>query len=164
MVDDGTAIGHAYPDHVVDDLFAVPGRRLTPAVNCRTARLSLDCHEILAFQVPITPEAAMIEGNGFPYRVERDARDWRVTNAALLLFARRPALRDQCAIRAGVVKGNLFGQAVNRYSADSSRALFHFPVRNRLVFWHEAQVTSSLTSVSFGGPCSHGLRQAGTSL
>lgn len=157
--DDGTATGHDYPDHVVDDLFAVPDRRLTPAVDCRTARLSLDCHEILAFQVPIAPEAVMIHGNGFPYRVgarivrepqeivnqrkqayrhvgyekrfcpeatvddldlplaesflketpvggrpvlealdyygliENDARDWRVTNAALLLFARRPALR-----------------------------------------------------------------------
>ena len=157
--DDGTATGHGYPDHVVDDLFAVPDRRLTPAVACRTARLSLDCHEILAFEVPMSPEAVMIDGDGFPYRVgsrivrepqevinqrkqayrrvgyeprfrpdatvddldlalaesflketpvgdrsvldaldyygliERDARDWRVTNAALLLFARRPALR-----------------------------------------------------------------------
>ncbi len=157
--DDGTPTGHAYPDQVVDDLFAVPDCRLTPAVICRTARLSLDCHEILAFQVPIAPEAVMIEGNGFPYRVgarivrepqetinqrkqayrvvgyekrfrpeatvedldlalaesflketpvedrpviealayygliERDARDWKVTNAALLLFGKRPALR-----------------------------------------------------------------------
>ena len=157
--DDGTATGHGYPDHVVDDFLAVPHRRLTPAVDCRTERLSFDCHEILAFQVPIAPEAVMIEGDGFPYRVgariirepqevindrkqayrrvgyeqrfrpdatvadldlelaesflretpvggrpvlealdyygliERDARDWRVTNAALLIFARRPALR-----------------------------------------------------------------------
>jgi len=157
--DDGTATGHGYPDQVVDDLFAVPDRRLTPAVVCRTARLSFDCHEILVFEVPMSPEAVMIDGNGFPYRVgsriirepqevinqrkqayrrvgyeprfrpdatvddldlalaesflketpvgdrsvldaldyygliERDARDWRVTNAALLLFARRPALR-----------------------------------------------------------------------
>ena len=157
--DDGTATGHGYPDHVVDTFFEVPDRRLTPAVHCRTARLALDCHEILAFEVPIVPEAVMIDGNGFPYRVgarivrepqetinqrkqayrvvgyekrfrpeatvddldlqlaesflketpvggrpviealayygliERDARDWRVTNAALLLFARRPALR-----------------------------------------------------------------------
>ena len=143
----------------MDALFAVPRRRLTPAVDCRTERLTLDCHEILAFEVPIAPEAVMIGGNGFPYRVgsrivrepqeiisqrkqayrrvgyeqrfrpeatvddldlrlaesflkdtpvggrpvlealeyysliERDARDWRVTNAALLLFAQRPALR-----------------------------------------------------------------------
>ena len=157
--DDGTANGHGYPDHVVDGFFAVPGRRLTPAVACRTARLPFDCHEILAFEVPMSPEAVMIDGNGFPYRVgarivrepqevinqrkqayrrvgyeprfrpeatvddldqalaesfmkdtpvgdrpvidaldyygliERDVRDWRVTNAALLLFARRPGLR-----------------------------------------------------------------------
>ena len=157
--DDGTATGHGYADKHVDALFAVPHRRLTPAVDCRTERLTLDCHEILAFEVPIAPEAVMIGGNGFPYRVgsrivrepqevisqrkqayrrvgyeqrfrpeatvddldlrlaesflkdtpvggrpvlealeyysliERDARDWRVTNAALLLFAQRPALR-----------------------------------------------------------------------
>ncbi len=157
--DDGTTTGHGYPDHAVEDFFAVPARRLTPSVDCRTERLALDCHEILAFQVAIAPEAVMIEGNGFPYRVgagivrepqevinqrkqayrrvgyeprfrpeatvddldlalaesflkdtpvgnrpviealdyygliEMDARDWRVTNAALLLFARRPALR-----------------------------------------------------------------------
>ncbi|MCY3546722.1 MAG: putative DNA binding domain-containing protein [Gemmatimonadetes bacterium] len=157
--DDGTVTGHGYPDLVVDDFFAVPRRRLIPSVACRTERLALECHEILAFQVPIAPEAVMIKGNGFPYRVgshvirepretinqqkqayrrvgyeprfrpeatvddldlalaesflkdtpvgdrpviealdyygliEMDARDWRVTNAALLLFARRPALR-----------------------------------------------------------------------
>ena len=156
--DDGAATGHGYPDHVVDDFLEVPHRRLTPAVHCRTARLVLDCHEILAFEVPIAPEAVMNDGNGFPYRVgarivrepqetinerkqayrvvgyerrfrpgatvadldldmarsflkdapvggrpvlealeyygliERHVRDWRVTNAALLLFARRPAL------------------------------------------------------------------------
>ena len=157
--DDGTATGHGYRDHVVDAFFAVPDRRLTPTVDCRTERLTLDCHEVLAFEVPIATEAVMIHGNGFPYRVgariirepqevindrkqgyrrvgyeqrfrpeasvadldldlaesflretpvgarpvrealeyygliQRDARDWRVTNAALLLFARRPALR-----------------------------------------------------------------------
>ena len=67
--DDGTVTGHGYPDHVVDDLFAVPSRRLIPSVACRTERLALECHEILAFQVPIAPEAVMIKGNGFPYRV-----------------------------------------------------------------------------------------------
>ena len=157
--DDGTATGHGYADKDVDALFAVPHRRLTPAVDCRTDRLTLDCREILAFEVPMAPQAVMIDGDGFPYRVgsrivrepqevinqrkqayrrvgyeqrfrpeatlddldlalaesflketpvggrpvlealdyygliERDARDWRVTNAALLLFAQRPALR-----------------------------------------------------------------------
>ena len=55
--DDGTATGHGYADKDVDALFAVPHRRLTPAVDCRTDRLTLDCHEILAFEVPIGPEA-----------------------------------------------------------------------------------------------------------
>lgn len=157
--DDGTPTGHGYSDRDVDDFFAVPHRRLKPAVACRTARLQLGCDEILAFQVPIAPEAVMIDGDGFPYRVgsqivrepqeiinqrkqayrrvgyeqrfrpeakvsdldldlaesflketpvggrpvlealdyygliERDVRDWRVTNAALLLFACPPALR-----------------------------------------------------------------------
>ena len=45
--DDGTAKGRGYPDHVVDDLFAVPRRRLTPAVACRTERIASDCHKWL---------------------------------------------------------------------------------------------------------------------
>lgn len=157
--DDATPSGHGYSAADVDGFFAVPHRRLKPAVACRAERLALGCHEILAFQVPIAPEAVMIDGNGFPYRVgsrivrepqeiinqrkqayrrvgyeqrfrpdatvadldldlaesflketpvggrpilealayygliEQDTRDWRVTNVALLLFARAPALR-----------------------------------------------------------------------
>ena len=156
---DGTPTGHGYSEHDVAAFFQVPRRRLNPATDCRTASLGLDGHAILAFQVPIAPEAVMIGGNGFPYRsgtrivrepqevinerkqtyrrvgyeqrfcpdatvdhldldlaesflretpvggrpvldslqyyglVESDGRDWRVTNAGLLLFARRPALR-----------------------------------------------------------------------
>ena len=67
--DDGVATGHGYSDEHVDEFFAVPHRRLTPAVDCRAERLSLGCHEVLAFEVPIAPEAVMIDGNGFPYRV-----------------------------------------------------------------------------------------------
>ena len=67
--DDGTATGHGYADKDIDGLVAVPHRRLMPAVACRTERLALGCHEILAFQVSIAPEAVMIKGNGFPYRV-----------------------------------------------------------------------------------------------
>ena len=157
--DDGTPTGHGYSEREVAAFFEVPSRRLSPAVPCRTARFNLDGHEILAFQVSITPEAVMIGGNGFPYRIgsqivresqelinqrkqayrrvgyeqrfcpgatvdhldldlaktflketpvggrpvldalqyygliEWDGHDWRVTNAGLLLFARRPALR-----------------------------------------------------------------------
>ena len=157
--DDGTPTGHSYSERDVAAFFEVPRQRLNPATDCRTASLTLDGHEILAFQVPIAPEAVMISGNGFPYRigsrtvrepqevinerkqayrrvgyeqrfcpdatvdhldldlaesflketpvgdrpvldslqyyglVDWDGRDWRVTNAGLLLFARRPALR-----------------------------------------------------------------------
>ena len=157
--DDGTPTGHGYPEGEVAAFFEVPSRRLSPAVPCRTARFNLDRHEILAFEVSITPEAVMIGGNGFPYRIgsqivrepqetinqrkqayrrvgyeqrfcpgatvdhldldlagtflketpvggrpvldalqyygliEWDGHDWRVTNAGLLLFALRPALR-----------------------------------------------------------------------
>lgn len=157
--DDGTPTGHGYSARDVAAFFEVPRHRLSPATDCRTASIGLDGQEILAFQVPIAPEAVMIGGNGFPYRVgtrvvrepqevinERkqayrrvgyeqrfrpdatvdhldldlarsflrdtpvggrpvlealryyglvdwEGRDLRVTNAGLLLFARRPALR-----------------------------------------------------------------------
>ena len=157
--DDGSPTGHDYPDEVIDDFVSVPRRRLRPSVSCRADRLRIAGVEVLAFNVPIAPEAVMVTGNGFPYRVgdhvtrepqdvinERKqayrrvgfeqrlrgdatladldlelaqgflartpvgrrpilealryyglihhaARDWRVTNAALLLFAKAPALR-----------------------------------------------------------------------
>lgn len=157
--DDGTPSGHSCPREAVEDFLATPSRRLRPPVECRTERVALDGHEILVFEVPIAPEAVMIEGNGFPYRVgsrtEREpqevinrrkqayrqvgyeprvepdatledldlelvkrhlhrtplsgrdpvealehyqlivraARGWRVTNAALLLFAAGPVFR-----------------------------------------------------------------------
>ncbi|MBI5709553.1 MAG: putative DNA binding domain-containing protein [Candidatus Eisenbacteria bacterium] len=67
--DDGTPSGHRYPAEAVADLLAVPERRLRPAVRCRTQRMNLDGSEILIVQVPIAPEAVMVEANGFPYRV-----------------------------------------------------------------------------------------------
>ncbi len=67
--DDGTPSGHAYPEQAVADLLAVPERRLRPPVPCRTQRLTVDSHEVIIFQVPFAPEAVMIDGNGFPYRV-----------------------------------------------------------------------------------------------
>ena len=157
--DDGSPTGHSYPDEVIEDFVSVPRRRLTPSVSCRADRLRIAGVEVLAFNVPIAPEAVMVTGNGFPYRVgdhvtrepqevinqrkqayrrvgyeqrfRADATlddldlelaegflartpvgqrpiqealryyglidhancDWRVTNAALLLFAKAPALR-----------------------------------------------------------------------
>jgi ATP-dependent DNA helicase RecG len=66
--DDGTPSGHGYPEEAVAEFFAVPGRRLQMPVTCRTGRLDLDGKEILVLEVPMAPEAVMVEGNGFPYR------------------------------------------------------------------------------------------------
>ncbi len=156
--DDGTPSGHGYGEHEVEAFFKVPRRRLDPIPDYQIATFTLDSYKVLAFQVRIAPEAVMIIGDGFPYRVgaqiirepqevinhrkqayrrvgyeqrfrpnatvdhldldlagsflkgapvggraviealqyyglvEKDGRDWRVTNAGLLLFARRPAL------------------------------------------------------------------------
>lgn len=67
--DNGTPSGHDYPEEAVTEFIAVPGRRLRPPVSCRVERLSVEGNEILAFDVPNAPEAVMIDGNGFPYRV-----------------------------------------------------------------------------------------------
>ena len=66
--DDGTPTGHGYPQKAVDDLFAVPQRRLRPALRCRTQRTTLGGQEILIFEVSPAHEAIMVEGGGFPYR------------------------------------------------------------------------------------------------
>ena len=157
--DDGTPTGCDYPDDVIEEFVSVPRKRLRPPVSCRSGRLSIAGIEVLVFSVPIAPEAVMIDGNGFPYRVgdhvtrepqevinerkqvyrrvgyeqrfradatlndldlelareflartpfgarpvtealsyygliEQAVQEWRVTNAALLLFAKAPALR-----------------------------------------------------------------------
>jgi predicted HTH transcriptional regulator len=69
VVDDGTPSGHGYPPDAVDDLLAVTERRLRPPVRCARQRADLDGHEVVIVQVPIAPEAVMVEANGFPYRV-----------------------------------------------------------------------------------------------
>lgn len=67
--DDGTPSGHSYVDEAVEGFVATLGRRLRPAVRVTFQRLSVKDHELLVFSVPIHPEAVMVEGNGFPYRV-----------------------------------------------------------------------------------------------
>ena len=62
--DDGTATGHGYADKDVDALFAVPHRRLTPAVDCRTDRLT-----------PRLPRDPRIRGPHSP-RSDHDRRRW----------------------------------------------------------------------------------------
>ena len=68
VVDDGEPTGHAYPETAVEALLATPERRLQPPVRCRVQRLNIDGHEVLLLDVPMAPEAVMMEGNGFPYR------------------------------------------------------------------------------------------------
>lgn len=67
--DDGAPSGHGYPDEAVQDFFAVPERRLRPPVRVECQRLAIDGKELLIVQVPNHPEAVMVDGNGFPYRV-----------------------------------------------------------------------------------------------
>ena len=73
--DDGAATGHGYPDHVVDDLFAVPHRRLTPDVVCRTEILTLGSIHYdggCCFPGPIAPRSRHDpphQGGKFPYRI-----------------------------------------------------------------------------------------------
>jgi ATP-dependent DNA helicase RecG len=67
--DDGSPTAHAYPEEAIAEFGAVASRRLRPAVACRLSRIRLGAAEILAFDVPNAPEAVMVDGNGFPYRV-----------------------------------------------------------------------------------------------
>jgi len=67
--DDGTPSGHNYPAEAIDGFVDVPTSRLRPAVRCRTQRITLDGHELVVLEVPMSPEAVMVEGNGFPYRI-----------------------------------------------------------------------------------------------
>ena len=63
--DEGAATGHGSPDEHVDERFAVPHRRLTPAVDCRTERLLLWMTRGPRVRGPDHPEAVMIDsGSG----------------------------------------------------------------------------------------------------
>ena len=66
---DGTPSGHGYPEEAIAEFLAVPQRRLRPSVAIRHQRSMLDGNEILVIQVNIQPEAVMVDGDGFPYRV-----------------------------------------------------------------------------------------------
>jgi ATP-dependent DNA helicase RecG len=67
--DDGTPTGHGYPEEAIAAFLAVPGRRLRPAVAIRHQRIMIDANEVIAIQVGMEPEAVMVDGDGFPYRV-----------------------------------------------------------------------------------------------
>lgn len=68
--DDGTPSGHAYPEDAVQEFLAVPERRLRPPVKAHTQHVSIDAKQVLVIQVHMHPEAIMVDGNGFPYRVD----------------------------------------------------------------------------------------------
>lgn len=67
--DDGRPSGHAYPDEALEEFFAVPERRLRPALGVESQRMTIDGNDLLVMQVPSHTEAVMVVGNGFPYRV-----------------------------------------------------------------------------------------------
>lgn len=67
--DDGTPSGHGYPENAVEGLLAVPKTRLDRRVTCRTGRGRIGDSEVLIFETDMAPEAVMVAGNGFPYRV-----------------------------------------------------------------------------------------------
>ena len=67
--DDGKPSGYGYPEEAVQEFLSVPERRLRPPVNVQTQRINIDEKPLIIIQVPMHPEAVMVESNGFPYRV-----------------------------------------------------------------------------------------------
>lgn len=67
--DDGTPSGCKYPKEAVRGFLDVPARRLRPAVSVRGERVSHAGQELIVIEVPMHPEAVMVEGGGFPCRV-----------------------------------------------------------------------------------------------
>jgi len=67
--DDGIPTGHAYPAEVIQDFLAVPERRLSPPL-ARGAVVVWQSQELLLFIVEAAPQAVMVVGDGFPYRVD----------------------------------------------------------------------------------------------
>ena len=114
--DDGKPSGHGYPAEVVDDLLLVPERRLRPALRCRSQRATLDGVEILIVQVPFTPEAVMVEANGFPYRVgDRVLREPQEVINARKAACRRIGFEQR--IRSEVTMEDLDLDLVSRFLA-----------------------------------------------
>ena len=87
--DDGTPSGHGYTEEVVNDFLAVAERRLRPAVSVRSQRMALDEHELILMEVPLHPVAVMVEGNGFPLRVD----DQVIRESEEAINARKQAYR-----------------------------------------------------------------------
>lgn len=67
--DDGTATGHGRSADEIEQLVAVPGRRLRSPLSCDYQLLDLDGKPVLVIEVARSPRAVMVDGNGFPYRM-----------------------------------------------------------------------------------------------
>lgn len=67
--DDGSPSGHGYPPDVVEDIATAPERRLSPPLRPRIQRAILDGADLIIMDIAPSPEAVMVEGNGFPYRI-----------------------------------------------------------------------------------------------
>lgn len=67
--DDGTATGHGRSADEIEHLIAVPGRRLRSPLSCDHQVLELDGEQVLVIEVGLAPQAVMVDGNGFPYRM-----------------------------------------------------------------------------------------------
>jgi len=66
--DDGTATGHGRTGEELENLIAVPDRRLRSPLSCDHQVLELDGERVLVIEVGRAPRAVMVDGNGFPYR------------------------------------------------------------------------------------------------
>ena len=66
--DDGTPSGHDYPEAAIADFLLAPSRMLRPEIELTAQRLSIDGKELIVFRIPMTPEAVMVVGDGFPFR------------------------------------------------------------------------------------------------
>ena len=67
--DDGAPTGHGYPEEAIEGFLATPERRIEPPLEVEWQRLKLEGAELLIGVCPLAPEAVMVTGNGFPYRV-----------------------------------------------------------------------------------------------
>lgn len=65
---DGTSTGHGRSPDEIENLVAVPQRRLRSPLSCDHQLLELDGAEVLVLEVGRSPRAVMVTGGGFPYR------------------------------------------------------------------------------------------------
>lgn len=112
--DDHGVTGHGYPDDAIAEFFAVPTRRLRPAIECAHQRITIDGQEVLVLQVGIAAEAVMVEANGFPFRVG----DRVVREPQQVINARKEAYRRvgfERQIRADATLGDLDLELARRF-------------------------------------------------